>query len=157
MSTIQMVWVAMVVVLVSGCGQRAQNKNEPMASEEFFKEIEAPVVVEANTENGKSLPGNRESPAANPGVPALGNIPDQPTIKDIQQALHHANLYEGKVDGVMGPHTKQAIRQFQAQNNLKPDGKVGPKTWAQMRNYYLEAPINVSSSSTSSLETQLGN
>ena len=34
------------------------------------------------------------------------------------------------LDGVFGSQTEAAVRAFQRQNNLVPDGIVGPKTWA---------------------------
>ena len=47
--------------------------------------------------------------------------------KDIQRLLneHGANL---TVDGIIGPLTKAAIRQFQKDNGLTVDGVVGPRT-----------------------------
>ena len=64
--------------------------------------------------------------------------------QQIQTALKKAGLYNGAVDGKIGPGTKRAIEQFQKNNNLKADGKVGPKTWAAMDRY-----LNGSSSSDS--------
>ena len=62
-----------------------------------------------------------------------------PAAKEIQQALQNAGFYKGKVDGDIGPRTKQAIKDFQLQNNLKADGKVGRKTWAKMSSYLTAA------------------
>jgi N-acetylmuramoyl-L-alanine amidase len=36
------------------------------------------------------------------------------------------------VDGILGPKTSYAIKQFQTANNLKVDGIVGPATWKVM-------------------------
>lgn len=56
-------------------------------------------------------------------------------IKDIQLALRNAGFDPGPIDGIMGRKTKRAVREFQAANNLKVDGKVGPKTWAALQGY----------------------
>lgn len=63
----------------------------------------------------------------------------KPTAHEIQQALQNAGFYHGTVDGVIGPKTKKAIREFQEQNNLVMDGKVGPKTWSKLSSY-INAP-----------------
>ncbi len=65
---------------------------------------------------------------------------EQPTAKEIQQALKNAGLYHGEIDGVVGKMTKQAILEFQRENELKADGKVGPKTWAKLQPFLNEPP-----------------
>jgi len=56
-----------------------------------------------------------------------------PSAQDIQQALKNAGLYKGSVDGKIGPGTKRAITEFQQQNGLTADGKVGRKTWDKLK------------------------
>lgn len=54
------------------------------------------------------------------------------TSRDIQKTLRGLGLYKGKIDGVIGPKSKQAVAAFQRLNNLIPDGIVGPKTFAKL-------------------------
>ncbi|MDP2653548.1 MAG: peptidoglycan-binding domain-containing protein [Candidatus Omnitrophota bacterium] len=60
---------------------------------------------------------------------------EKPGAQDIQQSLKNAGFYDGSVDGVIGPLTRRAIREFQEQNSLTADGKVGPKTWEKLAPY----------------------
>ena len=65
----------------------------------------------------------------------------RPSVENIQQALQNAGLYQGKIDGVLGPKTKRAIEEFQTQNGLSVDGKVGPKTWEKLGSYLNRMPM----------------
>lgn len=58
-----------------------------------------------------------------------------PTPKQIQAALKSAGYYKGEIDGEIGPRSQNAILDFQKNNDLKPDGKVGPKTWSKLKKY----------------------
>lgn len=48
-------------------------------------------------------------------------------IRHAQEALDH-NGEKVKVDGMMGPHTRSALRHFQRTHGLKATGGLGPKT-----------------------------
>ncbi len=50
------------------------------------------------------------------------------TVRDAQQALKDKGLYDGPVDGLNGPLTHAAIRKYQQQQNIAPDGRLGPRT-----------------------------
>ncbi|MFA5059972.1 MAG: peptidoglycan-binding protein [Candidatus Omnitrophota bacterium] len=52
------------------------------------------------------------------------------SVSDVQAALKNAGHYSGNIDGKMGPQTKEAVKAFQAANDLNPDGVVGKKTWS---------------------------
>ncbi len=73
-------------------------------------------------------------------VPVQSGAFAKPSVTQIQTALKNAGFYHGEVDGSSGPKTKAAIKNFQTQNGLNADGKVGPKTWRK-----LEAFLNSSS------------
>jgi peptidoglycan hydrolase-like protein with peptidoglycan-binding domain len=102
-----------------------------------------PVVVE----NASALPATEVAePAMAPGS---GGVAGKPTNQQIQQALKNAGLYDGKIDGTIGPKTKKAIEAFQSQNGLKADGKVGKKTWKAL-SVYLNKPAEVPNPSADS-------
>ena len=50
------------------------------------------------------------------------------TIRAAQQALKDKGIDPGPVDGLNGPKTQEAVKTFQAKQNIDPDGKLGPKT-----------------------------
>ncbi len=58
--------------------------------------------------------------------------------KDIQRALRSAGYYGGKIDGKIGPQSKKAIKEFQADHGLKVDGVVGPKTTRALSQYLVK-------------------
>lgn len=66
----------------------------------------------------------------------------------VQTALRNAGLYQGNIDGKIGPASKKAITEFQTAHNLKADGKVGPKTWAALEPYLSGAPETTSTVTT---------
>lgn len=63
-----------------------------------------------------------------------------PVVRDIQSALRQMAMYEGEVDGIAGPRTLQAIRDFQAKAGLEPNGKVGPPLLDAIRTASVPAP-----------------
>lgn len=51
--------------------------------------------------------------------------------KNLQRLLNQHG-YKLTVDGLIGPKTSQAIRDYQAKNGLTVDGIVGPETWGHI-------------------------
>lgn len=49
-------------------------------------------------------------------------------IKQIQMNLKYLNYYSGKIDGISGTQTRNAIKYFQRDNSLVEDGIYGAKT-----------------------------
>ncbi len=72
---------------------------------------------------------------ASAGTTSIASAAMKPTTKEIQQALKNAGLYQGAVDGKLGPHTRAAIRDFQRANSVNVDGKVGKQTWGKLSAY----------------------
>lgn len=59
---------------------------------------------------------------------------------DVQQVQR---ILGADVDGLFGPKTELAVRDFQAEMGLAIDGVVGPKTWQVIQDYSGEDPIVV--------------
>jgi hypothetical protein len=55
------------------------------------------------------------------------------TMKQVQNLLAYHDLYKGIVDGIWGPVTEKAVRDFQAAFGLEVDGIVGPATEDALR------------------------
>lgn len=51
-------------------------------------------------------------------------------VQDWQQFLTVRALYQDTVDGIFGPATSRATKEYQEQSGLDPDGIVGPNTLA---------------------------
>ena len=49
-------------------------------------------------------------------------------VKQLQELLKVLNLYSGSIDGDFGDKTLAAVKQFQQQQGLNPDGVVGTNT-----------------------------
>jgi peptidoglycan hydrolase-like protein with peptidoglycan-binding domain len=52
-----------------------------------------------------------------------GSVSRERTM-EMQRSLAARNLYQGKVDGVWGPKTESALRNFQTQNGLEATGRL---------------------------------
>jgi len=69
--------------------------------------------------------------SANGGSVGGGN----PTIMKAQQTLQALGMYDGAVDGMMGPGTAAAVREFQSQSGLEVTGKLDLKTMKEIRSF----------------------
>jgi peptidoglycan hydrolase-like protein with peptidoglycan-binding domain len=57
------------------------------------------------------------------------------TTQDIQMALTNAGYYKGPINGKTSSALEQAIKRFQKNNGLAPDGEVGKKTRVKLRKF----------------------
>lgn len=68
------------------------------------------------------------------------------TVRGLKQRLHaiprpgtDTPYYEGTIDGIAGPDLEAAIRSFQRDRNLLPNGQTGPETTAELERAVQEA------------------
>lgn len=133
-----------VLSLVFGCKPKAQEVNGSVSIKEGM-----PSNVTANAVQPQPGPYYTPETVSEP----LNVEPRErensegflmPSQKEIQQALKNTGLYDGEIDGKIGPKTKAAIEEFQTRNNLKVDGKVGPDTWSRLQGYLNLEPASSS-------------
>ena len=76
-----------------------------------------------------ALFGNGSALAAAHGRHSLANAEQ---VRQVQQKLNDIGYHAGSVDGVLGPHTESALRQFQRARNLDATGHIDSKTLAAL-------------------------
>jgi len=55
------------------------------------------------------------------------------TVKQVQEKLSRQGQDPGPADGIMGPKTQAALKDFQQQKNLQPSGRIDPQTLAALQ------------------------
>ena len=135
------VYALSLVCLVSGCQEKPKEPEvSNLAPVPMKEETAAGIAVNvAQPLTQQQFSPTQVSPAdvAPEGAEVVEDLQEasKPAEQQIQQALKNAGLYEGEIDGKIGPKTKKAIEAFQVKNNLKVDGKVGPQTWGRLKEY----------------------
>jgi|GEM_PF-154657 len=80
------------------------------------------------------------------------NSVSEPTIKEgdkniyvkrAQLRLQTSNFFHGVSDGIFGPDTTKAVRDFQESRNLIIDGVIGPETWRAINRSFSAVDIPV--------------
>ncbi|MBR0144459.1 MAG: spore cortex-lytic enzyme [Clostridia bacterium] len=66
------------------------------------------------------------------GLAALSQGSTGKEVSQAQERLKSWGYYDGKVDGIFGSKTYQAVVRFQRKNGLEADGVIGPKTAAAL-------------------------
>lgn len=116
-------------------------------TEDAVKEFQAsnnlPVtgIVDMNTWTAlydKTLSTFPTGRAINPTI-RLGDTGEYVTL--LQTSLTELLYFTGSIDGVFGSSTENAVKQFQANNNLTTDGVVGVDTWSALN--YLYSPLAI--------------
>ena len=66
----------------------------------------------------------------------LGTLDPQTTMTGIQARLNNLGYNTGPVDGIQGPRTTEAIKEFQVKYGLDVDGIAGPVTQGKLVEVY---------------------
>ena len=61
-------------------------------------------------------------------APMVSAADQHQDIEKVQQSLSDKGFYHGRADGVLGPHTRAGIREYQKSENLPVSGRLDPET-----------------------------
>ena len=93
-------------------------------------------MQQGQVQQGQVQQGLNAPPAnANPGMqaaPAQGRAAANDQVRQAQQQLQAAGLYNGPVDGIMDPDTRAALARFQQQNGLRRSEDLDQPTLARL-------------------------
>jgi peptidoglycan hydrolase-like protein with peptidoglycan-binding domain len=70
----------------------------------------------------------------NPGQPTISTGATGDAVRRLQRGLRRTPNLGLSIDGVFGPKTETAVKDFQQGAGLVADGVVGPLTWAALPN-----------------------
>jgi peptidoglycan hydrolase-like protein with peptidoglycan-binding domain len=80
---------------------------------------------------GPALAQNAEPGTAAPSSSA-GMAMSAAQVKQAQNALKQQGLYDGEIDGILGPQTKTALTQFQKKEGLQQSAELDPQTYSRL-------------------------
>ncbi|HKP02718.1 MAG TPA: peptidoglycan-binding domain-containing protein [Chthoniobacterales bacterium] len=68
-------------------------------------------------------------------VPTDDHAPPQPdvTVSSVQTQLTQLGYYNGPVDGLFGPTTRDAVARYQTDQNLEVTGSLSPETLQSLK------------------------
>ena len=75
-------------------------------------------------------------------------------VRDVQQKLQADNLYQGKIDGMLGAQTRRAIADYQKQNGLRVTANLDRQTRDSLLGTIGTATPPASSKSTMPMPSQ---
>ena len=103
----------------------AGRKSDPSFEMDAFRRAVA-SFMDGSTPQPPLIPAAEPptQPGGAPGRPTVRRGSTGDAVRQLQQALHLE-----PVDSIFGGGTEAAVRAFQRDHNLVPDGIVGPKSW----------------------------
>ena len=81
---------------------------------------------------GLSLPQSAAATVGDSVPPSIATTAAPSFLRTVQQRLNEMGYNAGAVDGVLGPHTRRALRKFQSDRGLRANGDPDPATTAAL-------------------------
>ena len=102
--------------------------------------LTAVTIVSACSMPGDSASGNRSTRANAPAGPSVSQASTTSanaavsmfTVQQVQTRLKQQGVYNGNIDGVWGPATAGAVRNYQNSHGMNPTGQLDTQTIAAL-------------------------
>jgi murein L,D-transpeptidase YcbB/YkuD len=85
-------------------------------------------ATEGSASNTNAMVQNNTTDATGNNAQSGNEAQDHSLVRDAQRALNDKGFSAGATDGVMGPHTESALRQFQQAQGLSTTGTLDQQT-----------------------------
>ena len=131
------------MALTTGCASKKRHQRDVTNLQNQIGALQSEVarldqaLKETEAKSSQGLNAGGESALTKFTQGALYKTPSgfELPAASIQQALKKAGYYQGALDGKIGSKTKQALRNFQRDNGLDPDGICGRQTWSKLQTF----------------------
>ena len=119
---------ALLIVLALLFGMRALNTWSEYEYEAQVTPVPTATVMAMSVTRDPSLVTATPAPTAL----YMASGSEGEGVRELQEILLSLGYYTGQVDGQFGSGTRDAVKIFQAQHDLEPDGIVGQMTWDKL-------------------------
>ena len=132
-----LIGLGLLLVANTGCA-RKKNKVDALQAQVNTISDELVRLDQSVQEIRGSAQAKEGGAASESGASYSGGVYRTPSgfelpSANIQKALKNAGYYKGTMDGKIGSATKEAVKAFQRDNGLEPDGVVGRRTWDKLK------------------------
>jgi hypothetical protein len=87
-------------------------------------------AIASRKKNTEPTGVGKRTPVGGPASPATAL--KKPDIMRVQESLHEKGYYNGSIDGIIGPMTRKALREYQKAENLPISGQLDVQTVTQL-------------------------
>jgi hypothetical protein len=133
--------------MVPALAQNSPQNQQPQAQQQNNAKPQQPNQQQANQNNGQ-----QNQQAANQAISPrqLGRS----GVRQVQQALDKNGFHAGRSDGIDGPQTRTALRNFQKSKGIQSNGQINQQTLSDLG---VNVASNQSNADQNGMSNQNGN
>jgi len=137
MRSVMVAGVAAIALTLGGCGMfGGKSSSSTSANDQTSKPSTYSGTGSDNAQGAATSTTAPMSPSSSlqPSGTSNSKSAGSADVREAQHELQSAGFYKGKIDGIDGHETRQALMSFQKKNGLPQTGKLDQATMAQLQN-----------------------